>query len=163
MSPAITIVTPRSQQQPLQPRERLVARRHVVGLRVERMPEDRHRDLAARARRAPLRATPIARVDPLDDAGVERHQREALGLELEERRALKTGRHAVLARRRAASAIRPSMRVARGAGHPQVRLRARPHGRARGVGLQERRQERLPARRTSRDCRESRTPASSRP
>ena len=48
----------------------------------------------------------------LDDAGVDREQGEAVGLDVEERRALEAGGHAVFLRSRAASAISSSMRSA---------------------------------------------------
>ena len=71
-------------------------------------------------------------VDALGDARVDGEQREAVGLHLEERRALESGGHGVFARSLAASAISSSMRASVVV-LSYVRVDARAHGGPRGA------------------------------
>ena len=96
MSPAIMTVDAVIDEQPLEPRERFVPVRHVVGLRVERMPRMAMMNLPRARFERRLEPLPLRLVDPLDDAGVDGDEGEAIGLDFEERAALKAGRHAVL-------------------------------------------------------------------
>ena len=109
----------------------------VVATREERMAEDRHRELAGRSLERPLEPFGLRRIDRLQDAGVDRDEREPIRLDLEERRALESCRDPV----RHAQAFRLidetlDPRVGR-AGDPQIRLHPRPDARARRLWLKE--------------------------
>ena len=107
------------------------------------MPDDGHRELAARPLEGRVEPRPLRGVDPLDDPGVDGDEREAIGLHLEERPALKARRDLVLRAQPLRFGDQSVDAPARGARQAQVGLGAGPHGGARGVGLEKRREERL--------------------
>ncbi len=131
------------EEQLLQLRKLLVAVSLRVAAGIEGMAQDRHRRLAARAIECRTQPRHLLRIDALDDAGVDGDEGEAVGLDLEERCALKPRLHAVLLAQPSRLPHQlPDAGVGR-AGQPQVRLDARAHRRVRGAGLEKRRREGL--------------------
>jgi hypothetical protein len=83
-------------QQIVDSRKRLAVRGQIGATRVEGVAEHHHDELAPRLVEGSLEPLQLHRIHVPDNPGVHRDQREVVGLDIEEGRALEACRHAVL-------------------------------------------------------------------
>ena len=104
---------------------------------VERMAEDDHRELAPRLLEPRAQPGELVRIDAPEHAGIDRQQREPLGLDLEIRRVLKPGGHAVLSSQPRRLPHQPRDAAVGRAGQSMVGLDTRAHRHGGRLGHEE--------------------------